>query len=112
MAETSRRRLRRRAGGFHCPVPGGTPRDRRRGGHGSRSSRHFHHSVPVRAAVGVSGSPPGENTVSLLRLWLVASAVALTALAVWAFAPVLVFIVLLTAALGAASALMIGLARA
>jgi ABC-type uncharacterized transport system permease subunit len=33
-------------------------------------------------------------------------------LAVWAFAPVLFFVLLLTAALGAVSAVMIGLARA
>ncbi|HJU30061.1 MAG TPA: hypothetical protein VJ740_01340 [Hyphomicrobiaceae bacterium] len=50
--------------------------------------------------------------MTLLRLWLIVTAVALLALAVWAFAPVLVFMVLVTAGLGAVSALMIGLARA
>ena len=38
--------------------------------------------------------------------------VILATLAVWAFAPVLFFVLLLTAALGAVSAVMIGLARA
>ena len=47
----------------------------------------------------------------MLRLWLIGTAVILGALAVWAFAPVLLFIVLLAAALGLASAVMIGLAR-
>jgi ABC-type uncharacterized transport system permease subunit len=50
--------------------------------------------------------------VTALRLWLIATAVALGALAVWALAPVLLFVVLLTAALGAVSAVMIGIARA
>ena len=49
--------------------------------------------------------------MTLLRLWLVATAVLLTALLVWAFAPVLLFFLLLTAGLGLVSALMIGLAR-
>jgi membrane protein implicated in regulation of membrane protease activity len=48
----------------------------------------------------------------LLRIWLIGSVVALTALAVWAFAPVLVFLALLGVALGLLSALMIWLARA
>jgi hypothetical protein len=47
----------------------------------------------------------------VLRLWLIGTTVVLGALAVWAFAPVLLFIVLLAAALGLASAVMIGLAR-
>jgi hypothetical protein len=49
--------------------------------------------------------------VSLVRLWLAATAVVLAVLAVWAFAPMLVFMALLTAALGLAAALMIALAR-
>ena len=48
----------------------------------------------------------------LVRLWLVITCVILAALAVWAFAPVLLFIVLLTGALGLLSAVMIGAARA
>jgi hypothetical protein len=48
----------------------------------------------------------------MLRLWLIGTSLILAALAVWAFAPVLVFVLLLTAALGLASGLMIGLARA
>ena len=48
----------------------------------------------------------------LLRLWLVATGIVLATLAVWVFAPVLLFIVVLTAALGIVSAAMIGLARA
>jgi len=50
--------------------------------------------------------------VTLLRIWLIATAIALGALAVWALAPVLLFVVLLTAGLGAISALMIAFARA
>jgi hypothetical protein len=49
--------------------------------------------------------------VTVLRLWLVATAVLLAAILVWAFAPVLLFFLLLTAGLGLVSALMIGLAR-
>ena len=52
-----------------------------------------------------------SSIVTLLRLWLVATAVLLAALLVWAFAPVLLFFLLLTAGLGLVSALMIGLAR-
>jgi len=47
----------------------------------------------------------------LLRLWLAVTAIVLTGLAVWAFAPVLVFVVLLVAALGVLSFAMILLAR-
>ena len=49
--------------------------------------------------------------MTLLRLWLLATAVIVAALALWAFAPVMIFVLLLTGALGALSALMIGLAR-
>jgi hypothetical protein len=49
--------------------------------------------------------------VTLLRLWLIGTIVILVGLAVWAFAPVLVFVVLLTAALGVVSVVMIGIAR-
>jgi hypothetical protein len=50
--------------------------------------------------------------MTLLRAWLIASAIVITALAVWAFAPVLVFFVLLAAVLGVLSTLMIWFARA
>ena len=50
--------------------------------------------------------------MTMLRLWLIGTSVLLAALAVWAFAPVLVFVLLLTAALGVVSAVMIGIARA
>jgi len=50
--------------------------------------------------------------VTLLRIWFVGTAIALTTIAVWAFAPVLVFVVLLAAALGLACGAMIALARA
>jgi hypothetical protein len=46
-----------------------------------------------------------------LRLWLLGTGILLMALAVWASAPLLLFIVLLTAAIGALSALMIAIAR-
>jgi hypothetical protein len=47
----------------------------------------------------------------LVRLWVAATAVVLAGLAVWAFAPVLMFIALLLAALGLVAAGMIVLAR-
>jgi hypothetical protein len=50
--------------------------------------------------------------VTLLRFWLAATGLVLTLMAVWAFAPVLVFVVLLVAGLGLLSAAMIVLARA
>jgi hypothetical protein len=49
--------------------------------------------------------------VTLLRYWLVATAIILGALAVWALAPVLIFVALLVAALGVVSFAMIWLAR-
>lgn len=50
--------------------------------------------------------------MSALRLWLIGTSAVLAALAVWAFAPVLLFFLLLTAGLGVVCAVMIGLARA
>jgi hypothetical protein len=50
--------------------------------------------------------------MSFVRLWLIGTALALAAIAVWAFAPVLVFIALLAGGLGLLSLAMIGLARA
>lgn len=50
--------------------------------------------------------------MTLLRLWLIGTSLVLVGLAVWAFAPVLVFVALLTAGLGAVCAVMIGIARA
>ena len=49
--------------------------------------------------------------MTALRLWLVATTILLAALMVWAFAPVLLFFLLLTAALGLVAALMIAMAR-
>jgi hypothetical protein len=49
--------------------------------------------------------------VTVLRLWLVATAVLLAVVLVWAFAPVLLFFLLLTAGLGLLAGLMIGVAR-
>jgi hypothetical protein len=49
--------------------------------------------------------------VTLLRYWLAATAIVLVAIAVWVLAPVLIFFVLLAAALGLASLAMIVLAR-
>ena len=49
--------------------------------------------------------------MTVLRLWLLATAAIGAALALWAFAPVMIFVLLLTAGLGVVSALMIGLAR-
>jgi hypothetical protein len=50
--------------------------------------------------------------VKLLRIWLAGTAIALAVLAVWAFAPVLLFMALLVVALGLAAAAMVALARA
>ncbi len=47
----------------------------------------------------------------LLRIWLAGTAIVLAAIAVWAFAPVLVFVALLTGALGGIAAAMIFLAQ-
>jgi hypothetical protein len=49
--------------------------------------------------------------LTLLRLWLVATAVLLAGVLVWALAPVLLFLLLLTGGLGLLSALAIALAR-
>ena len=48
----------------------------------------------------------------LLRYWLAGTAIIVGALAIWAMAPVLVFLALLVVALGLVSFAMIGLARA
>ena len=54
----------------------------------------------------------GQMPSNLLRLWLIGTALIVAAVLVWAFAPVLVFIGLLTLGLGALAGGMIGLARA
>jgi hypothetical protein len=46
-----------------------------------------------------------------LRVWLIGSGAIAAGLALWAFAPPVIFLLLLTGALGAVSALMIALAR-
>jgi hypothetical protein len=50
--------------------------------------------------------------MTLLRAWLIGSGLLLAGLAVWAFAPVLVFMGLVAAALGFLSLLMIRLSHA
>jgi hypothetical protein len=50
--------------------------------------------------------------MSLLRLWLLATALIVAALLIWAFAPVLVFLALLAGGLGVLSFAMVGFARA
>jgi hypothetical protein len=49
--------------------------------------------------------------MTVLRLWLLATLIIAAGLALWAFAPVMIFVLLLTIGLGALSALMIGLAH-
>jgi hypothetical protein len=49
--------------------------------------------------------------VTLLRVWMLATTALVSAMAIWVYAPVLLFVVLLTAALGLASAIMIAFAR-
>ena len=80
---------------------------------GRAGGRHLHGPIPVRPGVGLSRTPVrAPRSVTALRIWLIATGIALAALAVWALAPVLLFVVLLTAGLGAVSAVMIGIARA
>jgi len=50
--------------------------------------------------------------ITVVRGWLIGTALLGAAVLVWAFAPVLVFIGLLTVGLGALAVVMIGLARA
>jgi hypothetical protein len=49
--------------------------------------------------------------VTVLRYWLAVTVVVVSGLAIWAFAPVLLFVFLLVAGLGALSAAMILLAK-
>jgi len=49
--------------------------------------------------------------VTFLRYWLAVTVVVVSGLAIWAFAPVLLFVFLLVAGLGALSATVILLAR-
>ena len=48
--------------------------------------------------------------MKLLRLWIAAAAIAVAGIAAWAFAPMLVFVALLTLALGGVAGGMIQLA--
>jgi hypothetical protein len=50
--------------------------------------------------------------MTILRAWLIGTSIIISALAIWAFAPVLVFLALLAGALGLLSAIMIAFARA
>jgi len=52
------------------------------------------------------------RAMTLLRAWLIGTTIIISGLAIWAFAPVLVFLALLAAALGLLSAVMIAIARA
>jgi hypothetical protein len=54
----------------------------------------------------------GQAAALLVRTWLLGTLACLALLAIWAFAPVLLFVALVLAGLGAASALVIVLARA
>lgn len=49
--------------------------------------------------------------MTLVRLWLAGTAVILVGVVLWAFAPMLVFVALLIAALGGLAVAVIGLAR-
>ena len=49
--------------------------------------------------------------MTILRYWLLVSILVVSGLAIWAFAPVLLFVFLLVAGLGALSAAMILLAK-
>lgn len=52
-----------------------------------------------------------DGTVTLLRFWLIGSAVALAAFLIWMIAPVLFLVLALTAGLGLISAAIVALAR-
>ena len=54
----------------------------------------------------------GVRPVTPVRIWLMLTAALLAAVLLWALAPLLVFLALLTAALGIVAALVIALARA
>src|SRR6516162_1220209 len=110
MAEVAARGVRRRGGRLSsalyrrpaCASPRPRPAARR--------GRGVHHAIPAWAWVGCAGlSARAARAVRLLRLWALATGVLAAALAVWAWAPVVVFLVLLTAALGVLSAGMIAL---
>ncbi|MBO0765571.1 MAG: hypothetical protein J2P50_13420 [Hyphomicrobiaceae bacterium] len=49
--------------------------------------------------------------MTLLRIWIGVTVVVLATLAVWAFAPILIFMALLVVVLGGLAAIMIGQAR-
>jgi hypothetical protein len=63
---------------------------------------------------GVAPAPRQHRSpaATLLRIWYLLAAVPLAGVALWAFAPVLIFLALLAGALGIVAALMIALARA
>jgi hypothetical protein len=62
--------------------------------------------------MGRSGLPlRTAGVVRLLRLWLAGTAIIAATMAVWAFAPVLVLVALLTAILGGIASAMILLAQ-
>jgi hypothetical protein len=63
------------------------------------------------AYIGYRSIRPAGGMSGALRLWLWVPAIGLMLLAVWAFVPVLIFFVLLTAALGILAAGMIDLAH-
>src|SRR5262245_29181223 len=76
--------------------------------------------IPVRFGVGGAGLPvlarpevsaPMRAGTSLLRLWLLGTLLILVGISIWAFAPVLIFLALLTGGLGLLSLAMVGLAR-
>ena len=52
-----------------------------------------------------------SGTLTLLRLWLIGSGVALASFLIWIIAPVLFLVLLLAAGLGLLSALVVKLAR-
>src|SRR5262245_10488215 len=119
MAKATGRRLCRGAGwlraGLYCRSY------RHAGGGGRRPSDGggVRVGIPVwpglgRAGLSVLAGWPmsGQMPSNLLRLWLIGTALIGTAVLVWAFAPVLVFIGLLTLGLGVLALTMIGLARA
>ena len=85
----------------------------RGGGRGPRVGRRAGRPVLHRPRMGDGRLSLGSARVmTLLRAWLIGTTIIVSALAIWAFAPVLVFLALLAGALGLLSAVMIAFARA
>src|SRR5262249_38241359 len=111
-AEAARRRLRRIRRRHGSRLPGGAARRARRRRDRARGGRHLHPPARGRPGLGRRGLPlRTAGALKLPRPPPAPPAIVLAGMAIWAFAPVLVFMALLTLALGGLAAAMILLAR-